>query len=62
MVGDPSDAELTRLVSELTSDEKVQLLAGKNVWETAGVERLGIPSLKVVASKTLVVLSNTDGE
>ena len=43
----PSDAELTHLLQELTVDEKISLLAGKNTWETASVDRLDVPSLKV---------------
>lgn len=26
---------------------QISLLAGKNFWETVGIERLGVPSLKV---------------
>lgn len=43
----PSDADLLSLVSELTLEEKISLLGGKNIWETNAVERLNIPSLKV---------------
>jgi hypothetical protein len=50
MAGLPSDVELSRLISELAIDEKLQMLAGKNVWETVGIERLGVPSLKVVTA------------
>ncbi|CAG9976110.1 unnamed protein product [Clonostachys byssicola] len=35
------------LVGQLTLDEKILLLAGKNFWETHEIPRLGIPSLKV---------------
>ncbi|KAE8420932.1 putative beta-glucosidase precursor [Aspergillus pseudocaelatus] len=35
------------LLRALTLEEKVSLLAGKNMWETANVDRLGIPSLKM---------------
>lgn len=35
------------LVQQLTVDEKILLLSGKNVWETPEIDRLGIPSLKV---------------
>ncbi|KAF7595578.1 hypothetical protein BBP40_005613 [Aspergillus hancockii] len=31
----------------LTMEEKVSLLAGKNMWETTNIDRLGIPSLKM---------------
>ena len=33
------------LINELTLEEKVRLLSGKNMWQTASVERLGIPSI-----------------
>ena len=47
--GVPAEGEsnLHALLSELTLEEKISMLAAKNVWETADVERLGIPSLKV---------------
>jgi beta-glucosidase len=35
------------LISALKLDEKVQLVAGRDMWSTLPVERLGIPSLKV---------------
>jgi beta-glucosidase len=35
------------LVTELTLEEKITLLAAKNIWETPEIDRLGIPSLKV---------------
>ncbi|KAL3469305.1 glycoside hydrolase superfamily [Aspergillus californicus] len=35
------------LLTQLTLEEKILLLAGKNFWETHEIERLGIPSLKV---------------
>ncbi|GMG26386.1 unnamed protein product [Aspergillus oryzae] len=35
------------LLRALTLEEKVSLLAGKNMWETANIDRLGIPSLKM---------------
>lgn len=35
------------LLSQLTLEEKVSLLAGSAMWNTTGVERLGIPSIKV---------------
>ncbi|TQS31910.1 hypothetical protein Golomagni_07793 [Golovinomyces magnicellulatus] len=43
----PSDAELQSLISQLTIDEKISMLAGKNTWETTDVPRLSIPSLKL---------------
>lgn len=35
------------LLAQLTLDEKILLLAGKNFWETHEIDRLAIPSLKV---------------
>ncbi|RNJ57053.1 hypothetical protein D7B24_006445 [Verticillium nonalfalfae] len=37
---------LDSFLEELTLPEKIDLLAGKNMWETASIDRLGIPSLK----------------
>jgi beta-glucosidase len=34
------------LLAALTLEEKCQLLAGKNMWETVSINRLGIRSLK----------------
>ena len=39
------DIEL--LLSLLTAEEKVALLSGADEWQTYGIERLGIGSLKV---------------
>ena len=35
------------LIDQLTIDEQVSLLAGVDFWHTAGVDRLGIPALRV---------------
>jgi len=35
------------LLRQLTLAEKVQLLAGADLWRTAAVPRLGVPYLKV---------------
>jgi beta-glucosidase len=35
------------LLSQMTIQEKVSLLAGTNGWYTVPIERLGIPSLKM---------------
>lgn len=37
------------LLAQLTPAEKVSLLAGADEWQTEGIERLGIGSLKVSA-------------
>jgi len=39
--------DLKSLIEKLTLEEKLQLLTGKNNWETVAVERLGIPSIFV---------------
>ncbi len=38
-------SDITRLVAELTLDEKASLTAGVDLWSTASVPRLGIPSV-----------------
>lgn len=45
---EPTDQDLQSLVKQLTLDEKISLLAAKNVWETPAIDRLNIPSLKVL--------------
>ena len=35
------------LIAELTLEEKVTMLSGCDSWQTAPVERLGIPKLKM---------------
>jgi beta-glucosidase len=35
------------LVDSLTLAEQVSLLAGRNIWETESIERVGIPSMRV---------------
>lgn len=39
--------DIKKLLQELTIEEKVSLLAGKDMWTLNGVERLGIPSVCV---------------
>ncbi|OAX79924.1 hypothetical protein ACJ72_05751 [Emergomyces africanus] len=38
--------DVEKVISELTTDEKVALTAGVDFWHTAAVHRLGIPSLR----------------
>lgn len=38
---------IEQLISQMTFEEKVSLLAGKDMWHTVAVERLGIPVVKV---------------
>src|SRR5512143_1140937 len=39
--------DIPELITRMTLDEKISLLAGVDLWRTAAVERLGIPSIKV---------------
>ncbi len=41
------ESQIEALLSEMTLEEKVSLLAGADMWHTVPVERLGIPVLKV---------------
>ncbi|KPI37717.1 Beta-glucosidase B [Cyphellophora attinorum] len=43
----PQASSLGSIIKELTLEEKVSLLAGKDFWTTNAVPRLGVPSLKV---------------
>ncbi len=40
-------ATATDLLRQLTTEEKVFLLSGSDVWRTLGVERVGLPAIKV---------------
>ena len=35
------------IVKQLTTDEKIQLLAGPNWWNTNSIDRLGIPAVRM---------------
>jgi beta-glucosidase len=39
--------DIETLISELTTDEKIALLAGKDTWHSVPIPRLGIPVIKV---------------
>ncbi|KAG4442810.1 hypothetical protein IFR05_001691 [Cadophora sp. M221] len=41
------NVDIDFLLTQLTLDEKISLLAGANVWETVPIDRLDIPSLRV---------------
>ncbi|KAH8666501.1 glycoside hydrolase superfamily [Xylariales sp. PMI_506] len=41
------DTQARALVAQMTLEEKLSLLTGKNFWETVPIDRLDIPSLKV---------------
>ncbi|KAJ5116824.1 glycoside hydrolase [Penicillium angulare] len=44
---DPVSPVVRHLLNELTLEEKVSLLAGQNMWETAAIDRLQIPALRM---------------
>ncbi|THX77323.1 family 3 glycoside hydrolase [Aureobasidium pullulans] len=39
--------DISVLITQMTLDQKISLLAGKNFWETQEIPELGIPSLKL---------------
>ncbi len=41
------EEKIEQLLSEMTLEEKVSLLAGADLWHTVPVERLGIPQIRV---------------
>ena len=47
MTDEATEARIAALLSELTTEEKVRLLAGASMWQTEPIERLGIPAIKV---------------
>lgn len=42
-----ADIDVESVLSQLTQDEKIQLLSGSDFWHTAAVKRLGVPSIRV---------------
>ncbi len=45
--GTARESRIDALLREMTTEEKVALLAGSDMWHTTPVERLGIPAIKV---------------
>ncbi len=43
----PLERRVEDLLSQLTLEEKVSLLAGADMWHTVPIERLGVPSIKL---------------
>jgi len=46
-IGSEFDAEIEKLISQMTIEEKIGMLHGNSMFTTGGVERLGIPELKM---------------
>lgn len=42
---DSFDAEVERMLRQMSSEEKVGLLSGRSMWKAGGVPRLGVPAL-----------------
>ena len=40
------EAEITEIIKSMTLEEKVNMLHGKNMFSSAGIERLGIPDME----------------
>ena len=46
----PSDfanADIDEILDKLSTTEAVKLIAGDGTWQTASIERLGIPAIRV---------------
>ena len=41
------DVPIPDLVGQLTTDEKIALLAGPNWWNTNAIPRLGVPAVRM---------------
>lgn len=60
--------DVDQVLSELTLEEKIELLSGRDTWSTYPVERLNIPSITVRCSQDscsdvllIIALKTTDG-
>ncbi|MEL6921894.1 MAG: glycoside hydrolase family 3 N-terminal domain-containing protein, partial [Pseudomonadota bacterium] len=54
------EERVRELLSQLTLDEKISLLAGQDFWSLPAIERLGIPSLKMSDGPTGLRSTNSD--
>ena len=41
------ETKFEELIQQMTLDEKISLLAGRDMWHTVPIERLGIPAIRV---------------
>lgn len=39
------ERDITKLITQMTLEEKSSLCSGKDMWKTKAIERLGIPSI-----------------
>lgn len=46
-IGSEHDAEIDKLISQMTLEEKIGMLHGNSMFTSGGVKRLGIPELKM---------------
>ncbi|MEO6178022.1 MAG: glycoside hydrolase family 3 C-terminal domain-containing protein [Flavobacterium circumlabens] len=46
-IGTEHDAEIDKLIAQMTIEEKIGMLHGNSMFSTGGVKRLGIPELKM---------------
>lgn len=46
-IGSEHDAEIDKLISQMTLEEKIGMLHGNSMFANSGVKRLGIPELKM---------------
>jgi len=37
------ERDITKLITQMTLEEKASLCSGKDMWQTKAIERLGIP-------------------
>lgn len=54
------EERVRELLSQLTLDEKISLLAGQDFWSLPAIERLGIPSLKMSDGPTGLRSTNSE--
>lgn len=56
----PDPIDVARAINDLSLEEKIKILAGKDTWSTHSIERLNIPSITVIIHP--LTLPGTAGE